>query len=255
MSGYLSLASGRSLAVRDGLVLGRVAECDLVIDDGKASRRHARIHVEAGVVEVEDLGSSNGTLLNGKPVTRRVLRSGDEIQIGKTVITFREGALPGSAPTVGAVAGSSVLDDDNDLFSDSAPTEVRAPQIAKPPQTAPQTVPAPRSVAPPPPPAPAPAPPPATPPAPPRTAVVEFADEVIEVRKAAPAGPTKAAAGPSAQPVQKQSRVLQYSKQAAAGGVLGDDLSQVSGGRRALIYVGVLAVAIGLGWMVMKLVG
>ena len=78
---------------------------------------------------------------------------------------------------------------------------------------------------------------------------------MIEVRKAARAGPTKAAAGPSAQPVQKQSRVLQYSKQAAAGGVLGDDLSQVSGGRRALIYVGVLAVAIGLGWMVMKLVG
>ena len=253
MSGYLSLASGRSLAVRDGLVLGRVAECDLVIDDGKASRRHARIHVEAGVVEVEDLGSSNGTLLNGKPVTRRVLRSGDEIQIGKTVITFREGALPGSAPAVGGAAGSSVLDDDNDLFGDSAPTEVRAPQ----PPPAPS-----RPAAPPPPPVPTPVasvppppPPSAPPPAPPRTAVVEFADEVIEVRKAARAGPTKAAAGPSAQPVQKQSRVLQYSKQAAAGGVLGDDLSQVSGGRRALIYVGVLAVAIGLGWMVMKLVG
>jgi hypothetical protein len=60
--------------VHDGFVIGRVAGCDLVIDDTKASRRHARLVVDAGVVEVEDLESSNGTLLNEKPVTRRVLR-------------------------------------------------------------------------------------------------------------------------------------------------------------------------------------
>ena len=41
--------------------------------------------VEAGVVEVEDLGSSNGTMLNGKPVDRRMLRDGDRIQFGKDV--------------------------------------------------------------------------------------------------------------------------------------------------------------------------
>jgi DNA segregation ATPase FtsK/SpoIIIE, S-DNA-T family len=74
VSGYLSLANGKRVAVRDGFVLGRVAGCDLVVDDGKCSRRHAKIHVESGVVEIEDLQSSNGTLLNDKPVTRRLLR-------------------------------------------------------------------------------------------------------------------------------------------------------------------------------------
>ena len=89
----------RNLPVRDGFTIGRVAPADLVIDDSKASRRHARIVVDNGVVEIEDLGSSNGTLLNGKPVTRRVLRGGDQLQIGKTVFTFREGEVPGgSAP-------------------------------------------------------------------------------------------------------------------------------------------------------------
>jgi pSer/pThr/pTyr-binding forkhead associated (FHA) protein len=261
LTGYLSLADGRTMTVRDGFVLGRIAECDLVIDDGKASRRHARILVEAGVVEIEDLGSSNGTLLNGKPVTRRVLRSGDEVQIGKTVITFREGVMPGSAPVAGSGAGggagSGVLDDDNDLFADgsagSPAASERTPPAASPappPSTAPAPRPAPPAANVPPP-----APPTPTPP-PPRTAVVEFADEVIEVRKPAPAAsPARSAGVSSAQPVQKQSRVLQYSKQAAASSVLGDDLSQVSGGTRTLLYAVVLAIAIGLGWLVMRLVG
>ena len=43
MSGYLELADGSIVGVRDGLVLGRVAACDVVVDDKKASRRHARL--------------------------------------------------------------------------------------------------------------------------------------------------------------------------------------------------------------------
>ena len=75
VTGQLQISDGRVVAVRDGLTMGRVAGCDIVIDDTKASRRHARIVVMDGVVEVEDLGSSNGTMLNGKPVQRRVVRA------------------------------------------------------------------------------------------------------------------------------------------------------------------------------------
>ena len=95
MSGHLELPDGQTVGVRDGLLMGRVTACDVVVADAKASRRHARLIAESGVVEIEDLESSNGTLLNGRPIDRRMLRDGDRIEIGKTVIVYREGALPG----------------------------------------------------------------------------------------------------------------------------------------------------------------
>src|SRR5262245_49967469 len=195
---WLSLANGARVPLKNGFVLGRVAGCDLVIDDTKASRRHARIVVENDVVEIEDLGSSNGTLLNDKPVTRRLLRDGDRVQIGKTVIVFHEGeatvaaapAAPGgaaAAPRPAAPPAAPVLDDD-DLFGSSTDTVRVEPARAEPPRAAAPAPPrpAPPPVAPPPaapvaaaPRAPAPPPPSAPPPPPPpRPAVVEFADEV-----------------------------------------------------------------------------
>lgn len=157
MSGYLELPDGGLIGVRDGLLLGRTSACDVVVRDGKASRRHARLIVEAGVVEIEDLDSSNGTLLNGKPVTRRMLRDGDRIDIGKTGIVFREGALPvaagrgtGAAPAADASAAdvsaadvpgaevarssgsASVFDDDDDLFAAEPASASGAPAQAPP---------------------------------------------------------------------------------------------------------------------------
>jgi predicted component of type VI protein secretion system len=257
LSGYLSTVDGRVLPVRHGFVIGRVAGCDLVIDDGKASRRHARLLVEAGVVEIEDLDSSNGTMLNGKPVTRRVLRGGDQVQIGKTVITYDEQAPASARGTAasgagGAAAPAPAAFDDNDLFGDGPAAE--SPMVSSPPPAAP----------PPPPPQPSsarqPRPPvPAAPPAPPapppaRSSVVEFADEVVEVRKPAVAAATKGAPPAAGGVVQKQARVLQFSQQAGAGGVLGDDLGQMSGGTRALIYAAVLAAAGALAWFLIRAV-
>ncbi|MFO1077700.1 MAG: FHA domain-containing protein [Planctomycetota bacterium] len=258
MSGFLSLADGGTLAVRDGLVIGRGAGCDLVIDDGKASRRHLRVIVEAGVVEIEDLGSSNGTLLNGKPVTRRVLRDGDQVQIGATVIAYREGSPAAAAMPRGSARSAPVPDDDNDLFGDGGAATASAPPAASrpaPPAPAPASAPAPT-------PAPAsrpapPAPPASPPPSPRAPAVVEFADEIVAVRRpqAAPARPAAAAKGAAAEPVvEARQRVLQYSKHSGGGGVLGDDLGQMSSGVRALIVALVLAAAAGLAYGVIHLV-
>lgn len=228
MSGWLSMADGRRVPLRDGFVLGRTAGCDLVVDDSKASRRHARIHVQSGVIEIEDLQSSNGTLLNDKPVARRMLRDGDRIRIGQTVLVFHEGDLPGAPPTTGTT-GSGF--DDNDLFGDGlepAPTTVAAP----PPSAS--------------------APPSA--PAPPVAAVVEFADEVVEVRQPS-ARPQAPAARPAAGPtLQASSRVLQFSRHAQGGGMLADDLKQMSGGRRAFLVLCVLVAGAALAALIVRLV-
>lgn len=267
MSGYLELANGKRVPVRDGLVLGRVAGCDLVIDDTKASRRHARIIVDAGVVEVEDLDSSNGTLLNGKPVQRRVLRPGDEIRIGQTAIVFVEDAAAGAAPSgsAPAAAGSTrtvqpAADDDVDLFGE--PTGSPAAIPAAPPREAAPAAAA-GSVAPARPTPPAPpskpiAPPPPPPPPPPRAEVVEFADEVVEVRKPAaeqrPSTSGRPATTQTNEPdIRQQQRVLQFSKHKDTGNVLGDDLGQMSGAQRALVVALVVALAVGLAWGIVAL--
>jgi predicted component of type VI protein secretion system len=247
MSGYLTLADGSHRPVHDGFTIGRVAGCDLVIDDGKASRRHARLVVAGGVVEIEDLGSSNGTLLNDKPVQKRMLHDGDEVKIGKTVLVFHEGAPPGAAPAAakGGGAAAAVFADDDDLLGGDAPA---APPASSPPPVKPPVRQAPMPVAAtPPPPSPA-------PPAPPK-AVVEFADEVVEVRRAEPTAPKAAAGKDATAAVRSAGRVLQFHKKDGGGGVLGDDLGQVGGSTKVLLYVGVLVLCAGLFWLTMTLMG
>jgi FhaA, N-terminal domain/FHA domain len=69
-------------------VIGRSRECDLRLTDGNASRRHAEIAQEGSVYVLVDLGSTNGTELNGARVTRHELSDGDRITIGATDLVF-----------------------------------------------------------------------------------------------------------------------------------------------------------------------
>jgi hypothetical protein len=68
--------------------IGRAPECELVLKDSRASRRHARLHVRDGVLVLTDLSSTNGTRVNGHPVTELVLGAGDRIQIGETSLVI-----------------------------------------------------------------------------------------------------------------------------------------------------------------------
>jgi diguanylate cyclase (GGDEF)-like protein len=79
---------GRVFSLRDGeAVLGRGREAHLFIEDGGASRTHARVfEAEDGRYFVEDLGSKNGTFVDGLRVERAQLTSGDRIQLGPNVI-------------------------------------------------------------------------------------------------------------------------------------------------------------------------
>jgi diguanylate cyclase (GGDEF)-like protein len=71
------------------MVLGRDSNADIQILDDSVSRRHARIVVAPSGVQVVDLGSRNGTTVNGNPAVQVTLREGDKIQIGaSTVLRF-----------------------------------------------------------------------------------------------------------------------------------------------------------------------
>src|SRR5690606_1467956 len=59
---------------------------DMVLVEEMVSRRHARIEVRGGVVEIEDLGSTNGTFVNGERVERAVLKEGDRVLIGTSIL-------------------------------------------------------------------------------------------------------------------------------------------------------------------------
>src|SRR5207249_7477715 len=73
-----------------GATLGRSQDSDVVLPDDTVSRRHCRIAWSDGVYYLEDLGSSNGTNVNGAKVRSAPLRHGDLIELGSQVLEFIE---------------------------------------------------------------------------------------------------------------------------------------------------------------------
>jgi two-component system cell cycle response regulator len=78
---------GKTYRLEQGIVLGRSPQCTVQLDEDGVSRRHAMVErTVEGNVQIVDLGSSNGTFVNGVAVSRATLRDGDKIQIGGTAI-------------------------------------------------------------------------------------------------------------------------------------------------------------------------
>jgi pSer/pThr/pTyr-binding forkhead associated (FHA) protein len=81
---------GQEVEVDDVTVLGRSAEADVLLDDPYASEFHMRLVSQENGMVLHDLGSTNGTYINGRRVTApTTLRRGDTIQVGKTVMEVR----------------------------------------------------------------------------------------------------------------------------------------------------------------------
>jgi pSer/pThr/pTyr-binding forkhead associated (FHA) protein len=75
--------------VGDGATLGRGRDCDIVFDDATVSKSHARLRLAGGAATIEDLDSTNGTLLNGARVAgMAALRRGDRIDLGTNQIVY-----------------------------------------------------------------------------------------------------------------------------------------------------------------------
>eukprot|EP01097_Dermamoeba_algensis_P008185 TRINITY_DN5346_c0_g1_i1.p1 TRINITY_DN5346_c0_g1~~TRINITY_DN5346_c0_g1_i1.p1 ORF type:complete len:313 (+),score=74.91 TRINITY_DN5346_c0_g1_i1:492-1430(+) len=75
--------------IKTSLTFGRSSTTDVVLDDRKISRQHARIDFNGSYCTFTDLGSSHGSKINGLPATSNILRHNDELQLGETKMYFR----------------------------------------------------------------------------------------------------------------------------------------------------------------------
>jgi diguanylate cyclase (GGDEF)-like protein len=81
----------RVLLAEAPVEIGRGARGGLLIDSDSVSRRHARVEWMGSVHRILDLGSTNGTFVNGSRVTQHELRDGDRVQIGKVLLKYLAG--------------------------------------------------------------------------------------------------------------------------------------------------------------------
>jgi transcriptional regulator with GAF, ATPase, and Fis domain len=114
----LSVVSGpdlgqRIVATRGTLRVGASRDNDLVLTDPSVSRRHFQVHLRAGAIQVEDLGSTNGTTVDGVRVLAAILAPGSLVQIGNTTIRATSVDRPleialSTSTRFGALLGASV---------------------------------------------------------------------------------------------------------------------------------------------------
>ena len=132
-SAYLEVQGSSGPLSRFGLsdapvVIGRVADCELRLDDPMVSRKHARIERRDGRWRIVDLGSHNGTRLNNAAVKEQSLRDGDVVGIGPFSLTFRH-----RSKAIGQVSntelGQTILAV-NEPVSIQTLNEIQAPHVA-----------------------------------------------------------------------------------------------------------------------------
>lgn len=81
LRGVSGVTFGKVFPVHGTMVLGRQGECEIPVPSEEVSRRHAELKVTPDGVMVEDLGSSNGTYVNDRRITRQLMKSGDELRL------------------------------------------------------------------------------------------------------------------------------------------------------------------------------
>lgn len=96
----------KSFPLKGTMIVGRVAGVDVQLEDDSVSRRHAELEVRGREVVLRDLGSANGTAVNGSPVSEdQVLKNGDIIQFGVVEMTYEGPGIALARPGPGAAAG------------------------------------------------------------------------------------------------------------------------------------------------------
>lgn len=128
----------------DVIAIGRSKENNIVLKNIKASRRHARIERIGATYQITDLGSGNGTKVNGKKIDFQALNKGDEIAIGDARLTLK--AIDDGPDALEADEEIKISDDTDDKLDlvdepesetekiewSEAETEVQAPAVKKP---------------------------------------------------------------------------------------------------------------------------
>ena len=88
----LTTSSGTHVIPLDStlMTIGRGLNNDIILEDSRVSRNHAQLRYRSRRFWLTDLGSTNGTFVNGEPVTERALRDGDVVSLGGLELTFRQ---------------------------------------------------------------------------------------------------------------------------------------------------------------------
>ena len=98
----------RSFSItRDMTVIGRREDCDLRIPLSDVSRKHCRVIVNGETIKVEDLGSSNGTYINGERVQHAEVSAGDTLQVGPVIFVVQVDGFPAEDDLQPVTAASS----------------------------------------------------------------------------------------------------------------------------------------------------
>jgi TonB family protein len=136
---------------RDIIKIGRLSSAHLSIEDEKVSRIHAVIDSTDGSLSIIDMGSVEGTYVNGKRVNKGALAIGDEIKLGNTVLKLEAGAQAAATAPVADDASEPTRTDvvaaPQAITEPPAPAVVAAP-VAAPPPAPVEAAPAPRASAP-----------------------------------------------------------------------------------------------------------
>jgi len=133
---------------RDIIKIGRLASAHLVLEDDRVSRIHSVIEVGTdGAISIIDMGSAEGTFVNGKKVSRGALRAGDQITLGGIRIVVEGGAaasaVPAGASAASAAAASASAPAPAPANGAAAPATVARPAARAPAGPVPAAAPAP----------------------------------------------------------------------------------------------------------------
>jgi TonB family protein len=134
---------------RDIIKIGRLSSAHLCLDDEKVSRIHSVIEVGAdGTLSIIDMGSVEGTYVNGKRVNKGALSFGDEVRVGNTTIKVENATQAAAQNLVQAVAAGGALIGDEPGSAEESTQVVKIPEAVQAQQAAPEPVAAPVAQAP-----------------------------------------------------------------------------------------------------------
>jgi pSer/pThr/pTyr-binding forkhead associated (FHA) protein len=102
LQGISGTMAGKNFPIGKTIVVGREDICDITIDDAMISSRHAKLKLNQ-ILSVKDIGSTNGTFVNGKQITETILKAGDEIKFDKIVFTVKGPDRPPAKTAVRSV--------------------------------------------------------------------------------------------------------------------------------------------------------
>jgi len=118
--------TGESFELVDGMVFGRLANCDAKVDDGSISRRHAKIEQKGRAFELVDMASSNGIFQNGSRKERFLLRPGDLVTMGAVAFD-----VIGNAPETEVVPAPSLRAREESSAQEAPASSISATERAR----------------------------------------------------------------------------------------------------------------------------